>query len=46
MSEAEVKETAKVKLPEQQPEETKPQEVIKRLAEMSMVTKLEAEMSS
>ena len=34
MSEAEVKETVKVKLPEQQPEEIKPQEERKRSAEM------------
>ena len=46
MSEAEVKETVKVKLPEQQPEEIKPQEESKRLAEMSEVPKLEAEMAS
>ena len=46
MPEAEVKETVKVKLPEQQPEEIKPQEESKRLAEMSEVPKLEAEMAS
>ena len=45
MPEAEVKETVKVKLPEQQPEEIKPQEERKRSAEMSEVPKLEAEMS-
>ena len=41
-----MKETAKVKLTEQHPGETKPQEEIKRLAEMSEVPKLEAEMAS
>ena len=41
-----MKETAKVKLTEQQPKETKPQEEIRRLAEMSEVPKLEAEMAS
>ena len=46
MSEAEVNETAKVRLTEQQPEEIKPQEESKRLAEMSEVPKLEAEMAS
>ena len=46
MPKAEVKETVKVKLPEQQPEEIKPQEESKRLAEMSEVPKLEAEMAS
>ena len=43
MPEAEVKETVKVKLPEQQPEEIKPQEEMKRSArvlEMSEVPKL------
>ena len=42
MPEAEVKETVKVRLTEQQPEEIKPQEEIKRLAEMSELPKLEA----
>ena len=46
MPEAEVKETVKVKLTEQQPEEIKPQEEMKRSAEMSEVPKLEAEMAS
>ena len=46
MPEAEVKETVKVKLTEQQPEEIKPQEEIKRSAEMAEVPKLEAEMAS
>ena len=46
MPESEVKETVKVKLPEQQPEEIKPQEEMKRSAEMSEVPKLEAEMAS
>ena len=46
MPEAEVKETVKVKLPAQQPEEIEPQEEMKRSAEMSDVTKLKAEMSS
>ena len=46
MYEAEVTETAEVKLPEQQPEEIKPQEESKRSAEMSEVPKLEAEMAS
>ena len=45
MPEVEVKETAKVKLTEQQPEEIKPQEEMKRSAEMSEVPKLEAEMA-
>ena len=46
MPEAEVEETVKVKLPEQQPEEIKPQEEMKISAEMSEVPKLEAEMVS
>ena len=49
MSEIEVKETAKVRLTEQQLEEIKPQEAMKRSArvlEMSEVPKLEAEMVS
>ena len=46
MLEAEVKVTVKVKLPEQHPEEIKPQEEMKRSAEMSDVTKLKAETSS
>ena len=46
MPEAEVKDTVKVKLTEQQPEEIKPQEEIKRSAEMAEVPKLEAEMAS
>ena len=46
MPEAEVNETVKVKLPEQQPEDTKPQKEMKRSAEISDVTKLRAEMSS
>ena len=49
MPEAEVKETVKVKLPEQHSEEIKPQEEVKRSArvlEMSDVTKIKAEMSS
>ena len=46
MPEVEVKETARVKLPELQPEEMKPQGESKRLAEMSEVPKLEAEMAS
>ena len=46
MPEAEVKETVKVKLPEQQPEEIKPQEEMKRSVELSDVTKLKAETSS
>ena len=41
MPEEEVKETVKVNLTEQQPEEMKPQEKIKSSAEMSEVTKLE-----
>ena len=40
--EAEVKETAQIKLTEQQPEERKPQDERKRSAEMSEVPKLEA----
>ena len=46
MPEAEVTETAEVKLPEQQPEEIRPQEEMKRSAEMPEVPKLEAEMAS
>ena len=46
MREAEVKETVKVKLPEQQPDEINPQEERKRSAEMSELPKLEAEMVS
>ena len=45
MPEAEV-ETVKVKMTERQPEEIKPQEEIKRSAEMAEVPKLEAEMAS
>ena len=45
MPEVEVKETAKVKLTEQQPEEITPQEEMKRSAEMPEVPKLEAEMA-
>ena len=40
MPEVEVKETVKVKLTEQHPEEIKPQEEMKRSAEMSEVPKL------
>ena len=46
MPETEVTETAEVKLPEQQPEEIKPQEERKRSAELSEVPKLEAETPS
>ena len=40
MPEVKVTETAEVKLPEQQPEEIKPQQERKRSAEMSEVSKL------